>query len=318
MSQLENTAFNSLLSDAGKILSKIEEPTKKEESPRIGKWSGQILYETSKYKRDYLADMDDVDDFGGSGGVMSKYGKYKTVPLHPSPDTIEKFDTELKLDTEFEFLDELQEASENPIMAKVNKKISVSAKNILGELKAPPAEMTFSTDPFVPSGMKVKGTGARRSANFGTMRVSQEGLKMPTTPSEIEDLDWLKESLGVYISQEPIIVYAISIDKEQKEHNLTNSIRCFGGIAFGGYAHDVSKDSYLIQAVEYLQLGNLPFSFVISIPSAGNWKAKIPAPEKVIEKYFSPDQRKALELFREKYKTPKYEIQFIQMLGCDF
>jgi hypothetical protein len=179
-------------------------------------------------------------------------------------------------------------------------------------------ELLADAQVVYPTNAKIKSKLGRTSIAGCSMRASKEGLKTSTTPSEVEDLDWLKESLGVFISQEPIIIYAISIDKEQKENNQTNSIRCYGGIALGGYAHDQTKDSYLVQCVEYLQLGNLSFSFVITIPSAGNWKAKMPAPEKVIEKHFSPEQRKQLEMYREKYKSPRYDVQFIQMLGCDF
>lgn len=136
------------------------------------------------------------------------------------------------------------------------------------------------------------------------------------TPSDSEDFDNVREAIKVLKSAERTIVFAIIVDAEDEERNMVSAIRCAGGTSFGGYAHDVSRDAYLVQCIEFHQLGAVPFSLVLTMANIGTWQVKVPIPESVLEKHFAPSQKKALDVLRERYPTPRYEIHFMQMLGC--
>jgi hypothetical protein len=54
-----------------------------------------------------------------------------------------------------------------------------------------------------------------------------------------------------------------------------------------------------------------------SMSNIGGWKMRIPTPENTLVKLLSPDQRKKLDAFKDKYVSPKYSVCLIQMLSCD-
>lgn len=137
------------------------------------------------------------------------------------------------------------------------------------------------------------------------------------TPSDSEDFDNVRESIQVLRSNERTLVLAAVVDKGDEDKNIMSAIRCYGGTAFGGYAHDMAKDAYLVQCVEVAQIGHVSFSLVLTMPNVGIWQVKVPIPENVLEKHFSPGQKKLLDIVREKYPAPQYEIHFVQMLGCN-
>jgi hypothetical protein len=121
-------------------------------------------------------------------------------------------------------------------------------------------------------------------------RMEEVELMGALTPSDNEEFDDVKDAMQILRSTERTIVFAIAVDKKNEDNNVMSSIRCNGGTAFGGYARDAARDSYIVQCVEFLQLGSVAFSYVVTMPSAGNWQVKVPIPETVLEKYFNPQQ----------------------------
>lgn len=136
------------------------------------------------------------------------------------------------------------------------------------------------------------------------------------TPSDNEDFDDLRESFKLIRNDEKTNVFMVVVDKENSDENILTHLRCNGGIAIGGYAHDLSQDVYIIQCVYCCQIGQIPFSFKLTMENIGNWNARIPIPKTIIEKHLSPDQRKSIEEYQIRYPTPRYSIDYIQMLGC--
>lgn len=136
------------------------------------------------------------------------------------------------------------------------------------------------------------------------------------TPSDVEDFEDLKNAIRVQRSDDRTLVFAISIDRDNDDKNLMTAIRCNGGTAFGGYAHDLPRDSYLVRCVECVQLGQLPFSYQITMPNIGEWRQKVPIPEGVLEKHLTPQNKKVLDEYRRKWPKSRYDIHFVQMLGC--
>lgn len=132
-------------------------------------------------------------------------------------------------------------------------------------------------------------------------------------PSDIEQFDDVRTGLRIIRQAERTLVYCIVVDK-QNEKNVIAGLRCYGGVAFGGYARDVSGDAYLVECVQSVHLGTVPFSFRLEMPKAGNWNVDIPIPEKVLEAAFAPAQRKTLSDLRDRFPEDRYEFQYLQML----
>lgn len=137
------------------------------------------------------------------------------------------------------------------------------------------------------------------------------------TPADIEDFDNLRESFEILRSNENTLVFAIAVDQEYPDANVVSAVKCHGGTAFGGYAYDRGRDSYIVNCVEFHQIGRLPFSYVLTMKNVGEWQAKVPMPERVLYKHFTPQQKKLLDAYRDLYPSPRYDIHFIQMLGCN-
>lgn len=129
------------------------------------------------------------------------------------------------------------------------------------------------------------------------------------TPSDREMFDNVRDDLLIFRSHERTIVYALAVDKTG-ENNQMFALRCFGGVAFGCYPHDTGRDAYLADCMEYIHIGTIPFAIRV-----GESKVKIPIPDKVLERSFTPNQRKMVQLLKEKY--PEYEIRYLQMLGAN-
>lgn len=132
-------------------------------------------------------------------------------------------------------------------------------------------------------------------------------------PSEIEMFSQVREDIRIFRTSDRTIISAVIIDK-QEGNNRAVAIRCYGGVAFGGYVRDCSGDAYLIEGIDYIHLGTIPFSLRVEIPKAGNWGVHIPIPEKVLMSSFAPTQLKAISNLRERYPEDKFNINYLQML----
>lgn len=132
-------------------------------------------------------------------------------------------------------------------------------------------------------------------------------------PADMEMFDTVRNSLKIYRTSERTLVNAIVVDKK-KEDNIIATIKCYGGVAFGGYARDCSSDSYLVECVQAVKLGSIPFGLRLSLPKSDSWTVDIPIPEKVMLKAFSPAQRKMLDDLKEKFPKDRYEIHYLQMV----
>ncbi len=132
-------------------------------------------------------------------------------------------------------------------------------------------------------------------------------------PSEIEMFSQVREDIRIFRTSESTMISAIIVDK-QEGNNKAVAIRCYGGVAFGGYVRDCSGDAYLIEGIDYVNLGTIPFSLRVEIPKAGNWGVHIPIPEKVLMSSFAPSQLKAISDLKERYPEDKFDINYLQML----
>lgn len=108
------------------------------------------------------------------------------------------------------------------------------------------------------------------------------------------------------------MIYVIIISKKEEENVITH-IPCFG-VSFGGYAKNLSSDTYVFNCVTYGELGYIPFSLELKNKNDSNWKMNIPINNKLIESSLDVQQRKAYIDILEKYDRKNYKIEFLQML----
>jgi hypothetical protein len=146
--------------------------------------------------------------------------------------------------------------------------------------------------------------------------VHERVLSKPATPSEEEDISDIKDSLEILQSTDRTLVFLIAIDKND-ERNSFAAIKCNGSTTFGGYAYDRSRDSYIVRCSGFLQVGQIPFSYVMSMKNVGNWSVKVPIPQNVLEKYLTPEQRKIITSYKDQFPEHRFKHEYIQMLGCN-
>lgn len=191
-----------------------------------------------------------------------------------------------------------------------------------------PKYQTMPTTPlgtgFLPKGKRVvleygdePTEDLRSKPKTKRSRSSSSMARSSNDPACAEDADIFCQSLNLSTEVEQTILFVIAVDTESPEENLLNAIRCYGGQALGGYLYDQAKDSYLVHCREFLQLGNFPFSYSIGLKGVGDWSANVPVPSKILEKYMSPQQREILGQFKTRYSNSRFEIQFVQMIGCN-
>lgn len=135
-------------------------------------------------------------------------------------------------------------------------------------------------------------------------------------PADVEMFENVRSALKIYRVPESTLIYAIVVDKSGAD-NQPVGIRCFGGVAFGGYARDVSGDAYLVECCQSVHLGTIPFSLRLGVPGVGNWSTEVPIPETILDEVFAPPQRKTLSDLRERFPVGRYDIHYLQMLWAN-
>ena len=140
--------------------------------------------------------------------------------------------------------------------------------------------------------------------------VNSDNAKLP---ADKEMLDKVRDGFKITRTSERTLIYVVVRSKDFSK-NVPGQIRCCGGIAFGGYARDQANDTFLVECVDHIHMGTVPFGLKLSMPNCGSWSVEIPIPEKVLEKTFTPKQRKALADLKEKYSEEEYEVFYLQLL----
>lgn len=119
------------------------------------------------------------------------------------------------------------------------------------------------------------------------------------------------------IHDEKTVVVLVIRDLMYPENNVQKHIYCQDGVGFCGYVRDLTKDSYIAECVDFVSLGNIHVSYRVKMPNTGGWSMQVPMPEVVIEKLISPYYKRILDEVKHKYPHPKYELNYMQMIGCD-
>lgn len=132
---------------------------------------------------------------------------------------------------------------------------------------------------------------------------------------EVKDFKKLVSEMEIISDNGKTFVYVIAVNKKNPESNVVRNIQSNSGEPFGGYVYDAEYDQYYVECVEFLKLGYVSKSFVLTMPNVGNWKIPIPLPVPVIKSCLNKQQDRVLRDFEDKFTSDIYELQFVQMRG---
>lgn len=120
----------------------------------------------------------------------------------------------------------------------------------------------------------------------------------------------IKTNLEVLVQRQGLIVYIIAC---KPNSNLVTHLSCEKGKPISKGAYDVTTDSYIVAAVDYCKIGDIPVNFKLQLKDDDHFMVDIPAPERVLKRYMSENQLDKLDSFKSKYKTG-YDFKFLQLL----
>ncbi|RDJ35265.1 MAG: hypothetical protein DWQ19_10650 [Crenarchaeota archaeon] len=127
-------------------------------------------------------------------------------------------------------------------------------------------------------------------------------------------------------TEQPTFVVSLAVHKKLEENELVR-LRCrhllpIEGYPYetrvlpiGGYVYDHSKDSYIINCVDYLALGFIPFSCKLEMDGVGQWNSYVPLSLSIIRQNLELSKKKEFEKFRNKYDKNQVDFQNIQFIS---
>lgn len=128
-------------------------------------------------------------------------------------------------------------------------------------------------------------------------------------------LRYFKGSISVSEQQRSTRIFAV-VSNPVKEKNFTNSIGCKDCIPLGGFVYDAQSDSYLLQCVDYLDVGTVSISLSLTMEGFSNWHINVPIPEKALKDYLSSKQKKDIKKFFSTFDN-NFLFSYVQMLDSN-
>ncbi len=136
----------------------------------------------------------------------------------------------------------------------------------------------------------------------------------------------IKSKLRIVKTEHPTFVISVVVHENSEENKIVR-LQCrrlmpMEGYPFeskvvpiGGYVYDGTKDCYLIRCVDYLAIGQMPFSYKIEMDDTGLWSLFVPVPVSIIERNLGTDRKASLKKFRSEYKEESVVFQYVQFVS---
>ena len=106
-------------------------------------------------------------------------------------------------------------------------------------------------------------------------------------------------------------VFAVAISKDRFA-NEPLFIPTAPGDPISNEIHDIVRDRYYCHGISFLDIGEVPVGFRISMADALGWEEDVPLPCSVIKRHMSPDQKRAFDRWKRNYDG-HCEIKFLQV-----
>jgi len=89
-------------------------------------------------------------------------------------------------------------------------------------------------------------------------------------------------------------------------------------VPIGGYVYDGIHDCYIINCIDYMTLGFMPFSYKLKMENVGFWTVQIPVPENLVKKNLDNKQKFELDNFKSVYEDSEiFDFHFIQFVSAN-
>lgn len=123
-----------------------------------------------------------------------------------------------------------------------------------------------------------------------------------------------KERLTVRPLDEPCFVVVAAVS-ECPHSNSLQKLTHHRSVPIGGYfCYNVVDQSYTIECMDFVHLGYVPKSFDLGVEGFSQWRCRVPAPEAVLNKLFTPDQQRDLQSFKALHRDDPVRYEFYQFL----
>lgn len=142
-----------------------------------------------------------------------------------------------------------------------------------------------------------------------------EGLKQFEEAS-LKDVKDIKASLNLTQDYTGVEVHAIAVANDDSviADNILHYISCKRGKPLSHCCYNVASDCYIVYAVDFVYLGQVPISYQLNVAGAYEFVVDIPLPEKVLLRYLEEAGLETLKEFRKMYPKENFKIEFVQML----
>jgi hypothetical protein len=183
-------------------------------------------------------------------------------------------------------------------------------------------KQTFTYTTSDPMEEQVLKKFPKKSLTKGKAILIWETDQIPSGSKPKDDLPQVQEYEGLILDDVQFVrinershVVAIAIDKHDPSRNGFGRIHCMGQ-PLGGYVYDAVQDTYEIRCCDMVELGSIPVAYKMRIRDNSAWEVLVPLPTSLIVRCMSPEQRKAFQVFRNKYSNERFSIEFVQAIGC--
>jgi hypothetical protein len=170
------------------------------------------------------------------------------------------------------------------------------------------------SDPYMKPLLKKYSNGLRTKDPI-QLEVTMDDNENETLPNNENDVDIIRQQLIIERIPERMRIIAVVVDNENRANNEINAINC-DGEPLGCYAYDAQNDKYYVDCHAYSDFGSISVAYRIKSQGTTESNNIIALPDELIEKYFSPSQKKMGKLLRERYATPRYTIKYMQAVTC--
>ena len=145
-----------------------------------------------------------------------------------------------------------------------------------------------------------------KSATISLKPITMQGYDVPAEVAEeikkyIEVKD-IKSKTRVWV-----VVTDVTTTTNRSFNVPCKSYRPIGNVAY-------SSGNLNLMGVEHFDLGDIDFSYKVTISDC-NWEVVIPLPLEIIKNNINAESRKILETLIKKYKSDKYRITYVQLVG---
>lgn len=122
----------------------------------------------------------------------------------------------------------------------------------------------------------------------------------------------IKKSFRIEQDDRQTLVIAVAVHSHS-EMNYPIEISAEEGKPLTYEAYDVVKDCFHVLGVSNYDLGVIPISYIAMFDGVP-WQEHIPLPPSVIRRYMDEHQKKTFDAWKSAFKSPTYNITYIQML----